>query len=56
MPKMLFQLYLDSDQREFVIQQAEKTGWSRAEVVRDLIRKEMEKIVPNQKKTLKRKN
>ncbi len=43
MAKSLFQLYIDADQLEFVIQQAEKTGWSRAEVVRDLIKKEMEK-------------
>lgn len=56
MAKSLFQLYIDPDQLEFVIQRSEKTGWSRAEVVRDLIRKEMEKIVPNQKEPLKRKN
>lgn len=56
MAKSLFQLYIDPDQLEFVIHQSEKTGWSRAEVVRDLIRKEMEKNSPEPKTTQKKLN
>jgi predicted DNA-binding protein len=43
MSKVLFQLYIDPDQQDYIAKESEKTGRSRAAIVRDLIQKEMEK-------------
>ena len=43
MKKTLFQLYLDPDQQDYITKESEKTGRSRAAIVRNLIKKEMEK-------------
>lgn len=43
MPKVLFQLYIDVKQFEYIKKLSEKTGRSRAAIVRDLIKKEMKK-------------
>lgn len=42
MPKVLFQLYIDVEQFNYIYKLAEETGRSRAAIVRDLIKKEME--------------
>jgi len=42
MAKKLFQLYLDKDQVEYIRRLADKSGESRASIVRELIKKEME--------------
>jgi hypothetical protein len=41
--KVLFQLYIDPEQLEYLIQQSAKTGQSRASLVRQLIQKEINK-------------
>ncbi len=41
MPKVLFQLYIDVKQFNYICKLAEETGRSRAAIVRDLIKKEM---------------
>ena len=43
MPKVLFQLYIDVKQFEYIKKLSEETGRSRAAIVRDLIKKEMKK-------------
>jgi len=43
MPKVLFQLYIDVRQFEYIKKLSEETGRSRAAIVRDLIKKEMKK-------------
>ena len=43
MPKMLFQLYIDVRQFEYIKKLSEETGRSRAAIVRDMIKKEMKK-------------
>ena len=40
MPKVLFQLYIDVKQFEFVKEESQKTGKSRAQIVREIIEKE----------------
>jgi hypothetical protein len=40
--KKLFQLYLDEDQVEYIRKLADESGESRASIVRELIKKEME--------------
>ncbi len=41
MPKVLFQLYIDVEQFEYIKEKAEETGRSRAAIVRDLIQKQI---------------
>jgi predicted DNA-binding protein len=43
MPKVLFQLYIDVKQFEYIKKLSEETGRSRAAIIRDLIKKEMKK-------------
>ena len=43
MPKMLFQLYIDIRQFEYIKKLSEETGRSRASLVRDMIEKEIKK-------------
>ena len=42
MPKVLFQLYIDVEQFNYIRKLADESGESRASIVRELIRKEME--------------
>jgi len=41
--KILFQLYLDPEQVEFVKEKSRALGWSRAGVVRHLIERQMKR-------------
>lgn len=43
MPKMLFQLYIDVRQFEYIKKLSEETGRSRASLVRDMIEKEIKR-------------
>lgn len=42
MPKVLFQLYLDVEQFEYIKRLSEETDRPRAAIVRDMVKKEME--------------
>ena len=41
MPKVLFQLYIDVDQYNYVARKSKETGRSRASIVRELIKESM---------------
>ncbi len=41
MPKVLFQLYIDVKQFEYIKKLSEETGRSRAAIIRDLIQKQI---------------
>jgi hypothetical protein len=50
MPKVLFQLYIDVEQFQYVKDKAEEAGRSRAAIVRDLIKKQMKEEEENEKR------
>ena len=50
MPKVLFQLYIDVEQFEYIKEKAEETGRSRAAIVRDLIKKQIKEDEKNEKR------
>jgi len=50
MPKMLFQLYIDIRQFEYIKKLSEETGRSRASLVRDMIEKEMKEENENEER------